>query len=342
MLTRLLAVLLPAVSIVLDPGGQAPPARWVDPSPHASRFVTVAPGVHLELVDWGGTGRVVLLLAGSGHTAHVFDDLAPKLTECCHVYGLTRRGHGSSSRPSSGYDDQQLADDVLRAIEVAPIARPVLIGHSMAGGEMTTLARQHSDRLSGLVYLDALGDLEDDPMADSQWVTLQRQLPPALLPQPSCEPIDRSSFAAYRKTAACARGFAFPESELRQMFDDVRGAVGPARLPAWVRQAIGDGQVARRDYAGIRVPVLAIANGARTTEDLLAATEYRPATDAERAVIDRFMIRSEIVFGRAREKLTRHVPGARIVYLPLAGHYLFLTREAETLREIRAFLAGLD
>lgn len=337
---RAIAALLLSFAAAPGAGGQATPPA--DPSAHVARFVTVSPGVHLELLDWGGTGRAVLLLAGSGHTAHVFDDFAPKLKGCCHVYGVTRRGYGLSSRPSSGYGDQQLADDVLQAVEAGQLQSPVLIGHSMAGGEMTTVARQHADRLSGLVYLDALGDLEDDPMRDREWVELQRQLPSGLLPQPACDPVDRRTFAAYRSTSSCARGFAFPEAELRQMFENRNGAVGPTRSPAWVGQAIGEGQVFSRDYAGIRVPVLAIVNGARTTEDLLAASSYHPASEAERTVIDRFIARSEVVFGRAREKLTRQVPDARIVYLPLAGHYVFLTREPETLREIRAFVAGLD
>jgi pimeloyl-ACP methyl ester carboxylesterase len=74
----------------------------------------------------------------------------------------------------------------------------------------------------------------------------------------------------------------------------------------------------------------------------LSASGYVPASDAERAVIDRFIARSQLIFGRATGKLTGHVPDARIVYLPLAGHYLFLTREAEVLREIRAFVEGLS
>lgn len=315
--------------------------RWQDPTAHTRRFVTVARGVNLELLDWGGTGRPLLLLAGSGHTAHVYDDFATRLTSCCHVYGLTRRGHGVSSRPSTGYEDQQLADDVLRAIEVTGLGRPVLIGHSMAGAEMTTLGRQHSDRVAGLVYLDALGDLEDDPAADAEWVSLQKQLPPGLVSRPSCAPVDRSSFEAFQRTSACSRGAAVPESELRQIYEDHRGLVGPSTSPAWLRQALGDGQVFRRDYSGIRVPVLAIQNGARTTAELLAASGYVPADDQERDTIDRFMARSRMIFARATDKLTRHAPDARIVYLPLAGHYLFLTREAEVLREIRSFLESL-
>jgi pimeloyl-ACP methyl ester carboxylesterase len=331
-----------AVVVSLGADVQGPAARSNDSSPHASRLVTVARGVTLELLDWGGSGRPLLLLAGSGHSAHVFDDFAPKLTGCCHVYGLTRRGHGLSSRPSSGYDDQQLADDVRHAIEQKQLQAPVLIGHSMAGGEMTTLGRQHSARLGGLVYLDAIGDPEDDPMADTEWVSLQRQLPAGLVPQPSCAPVDRSSFAAYRRTSACARGFALPESELRQLYTDSGGTVGASLMPGWVRQAIGEGQVFRRDYSGIRVPVLALQNGARTTEDALTASGYVPATADERTAIDRFMARSQVIFGRATGKLTRHVPDARIVYMPLAGHYLFLTREEPVLREIRAFVAALS
>ena len=75
---------------------------WRDPSPHTASVVTVAEGVNLEVLDWGGSGRNVVLLAGSGASAHVYDEFAPKLKDCCHVVGLTRRGHGISSRPPPG------------------------------------------------------------------------------------------------------------------------------------------------------------------------------------------------------------------------------------------------
>jgi hypothetical protein len=53
------------------------------------------------------------------------------------------------------------------------------------------------------------------------------------------------------------------------------------------------------------------------------------------------MARSRIVFGRWTDKLKLQVPAAQIVYLPLAGHYLFLTREADVLREIHTFVSAL-
>ena len=42
----------------------------------AERFVRVAPGVKLEVLDWGGSGEVMVLLTGSGDNAHVFDYFA--------------------------------------------------------------------------------------------------------------------------------------------------------------------------------------------------------------------------------------------------------------------------
>src|ERR1700761_6218286 len=71
-------------------------STWKDPSPHATRFIPVDEGVKLEVLDWGGSGRPLVLLAGGGNTAHVFDDFAPKLTDHYHVYGITRRGFGAS------------------------------------------------------------------------------------------------------------------------------------------------------------------------------------------------------------------------------------------------------
>ncbi len=318
-----------------------------DASKHEVRFASVEPDVKLELIDWGGNGRAVLLLAGSGNSGHVFDDFAPKLLDCCHVYAITRRGYGASSRPAdeNRYGWKRLADDVFQIVDQEPIQKPVLIGHSMSGGEMTAVGHEHSDRIAGIVYLDALGDLEDDPPADKEWSALQAALPPGLLPSPKCPPLDRRSFAAYRRTWACELRFMFPESELRNMFDEASdGGVGEPRVPGWVSRAIGQRQIFRRDYSNIRVPVLALNNGFAadaTTDDVLKTFHYEVKSLEERAAIDRFMARSNIVFGRWMTKLRSGAPDARIVYYPDAGHFLWMTREAEVLREIHSFIAAL-
>src|SRR5579864_9093189 len=128
---------------------------WQDESPHTVEFITVDAGVRLEILDWGGSGQSVVLLAGGGDTAHVFDGFAPKLAAGYHVYGITRRGFGASSVPASGYGADRLGDDVLTVMVSLKINRPVLIGHSIAGEELSSVGSRHPEKIAGLVYLDA-------------------------------------------------------------------------------------------------------------------------------------------------------------------------------------------
>src|SRR4051794_24811365 len=120
------------------------PDAWRDRSRHQVTFITVDNDVQLEVLDWGGSGRALVLLAGSGNTAHVFDDFAPKLSDCCHVYGITRRGFGGSSHPPAGYDEQRLADDALAVLEAPHLEHSGLEGYSNAGGEVTKNGREKS------------------------------------------------------------------------------------------------------------------------------------------------------------------------------------------------------
>jgi non-heme chloroperoxidase len=129
------SIVITVVSIVLVACvcDAQPVPEWRDPSSHRTTMVTVDREVTLEVLDWGGTGRPLVLLAGLGNTAHVFDDFAPRLTALGHVYGITRRGHGISSVPPGGYDADRLADDVLAVLDALRLERPVVIGHSIAG-----------------------------------------------------------------------------------------------------------------------------------------------------------------------------------------------------------------
>jgi hypothetical protein len=65
-----------------------------DTSGHEVHFVTVEPGVRLEVLDWGGTGETLVLLTGLGDNAHVFDQFAHQFNDRSHVIGITRRGFG--------------------------------------------------------------------------------------------------------------------------------------------------------------------------------------------------------------------------------------------------------
>lgn len=217
-----LVALIAATSSAQDSSG------WRDPSPHKIQFVTVEEGVQLEVLDWGGLGRNVVLLAGSGNTAHVFDGFAEKLTSFCHVYGITRRGFGASTHAESGYAEQRLAQDILVVLDSLKIASPVLMGHSAAGGEMTRFGGDHSDRISGLVYMDAAGDPTDWPASSPAYREIYHKLVEASKDEPKKPEPDRSSFQAYREWQVKIGEVATPESELRNLYEaNPDGSVGP-------------------------------------------------------------------------------------------------------------------
>ena len=133
-------------------------AWQVDPTPHAVQFITVEKNIKLEVLDWGGSGRPVVLLTGMGNDAHVFDRFATKLTGSYHVYGITRRGYGKSSASAAtvaNYTADRLGDDVLAVIDALKLDRPVLVGHSLGGEELSSVGSRHPEKVAGLIYLDA-------------------------------------------------------------------------------------------------------------------------------------------------------------------------------------------
>jgi non-heme chloroperoxidase len=327
-------------------------ARWHDPSPHSVQMITVDKDVQLEVLDWGGTGRPVVLLTGLGNTAHVFDDFAQKLIGTYHVYGITRRGYGASSRPTAGYGADRLGDDVVAVVGALKMNKPVLVGESIAGEELSSIATRYPERIGGVVYLEAaysfalydpeVGDWHLDlPVLQKQLELFAKQTrysrpivhqlidtdlpvflkdlqnmrdywenPPKGEPDPpSPTASDHASFSAYRAYQIRVQGFTFPEAELRNDFvANPDGSVGKW-IPKDHNDAVVDGE---RKYTNLHVPILAIfAMGNGHGAEVAAAS------------------------------LEKSVPSARVVRLPHANHEVFLSNEADVLREMKDFINSL-
>src|SRR5207249_10599736 len=125
-------------------------------SGHKVSFVTVEPGVRLEVLDWGGTGETLVLLTGVGDNAHVFDQFAYQFTDRFHVIGITRRGFGRSSQPAHGYDLDTRARDDIAVLDKLNIHEAVFVGHSVAGTELNKIGAVYPVRVRILDYMDAL------------------------------------------------------------------------------------------------------------------------------------------------------------------------------------------
>jgi non-heme chloroperoxidase len=311
-------------------------ATWQDPSPHHTTFVTVDNGVKLEVLDWGGSGRAVVLLAGY-QTAHEYDDIAPKLTAFCHVYGITRRGFGASSRPHSGYTAQRSAEDVLQILDALKLDHPVLAGHSFGGEDLFTIAAQHSTLAAGLVFLDSA----DDPTLPSSAYGLAevdtKRLPASMTTEP--QP-DYSSFQAFRESQLKAHGVMEPEAELRQRYPvNSDGSIREDSTPKWVRDAIFAG-IQKPRYSSIQAPVLAILALPLPLDEQFK--KYQPKTADERAAMEQKYAVGEAFTKRTVHDLKAGDPNAQIVTLPGASTYVFLSNENDTVHQMRLFVAGLN
>ena len=69
-----------------------------------------------------------------------------------NIYEITRR-NGSEPNP---YDADRLGDDVLAVIAKLKLERPILIGHSLGGQELSSVGSRYPEKVAGLIYLDAL------------------------------------------------------------------------------------------------------------------------------------------------------------------------------------------
>ncbi len=319
---------------LLDPLHSQPPDSWQDPSPHAIQFVTVDQNVRLEVLDWGGTGRPVVLLAGGGNTAHIFDEFAPKLTANYHVYGITRRGYGASGFSATDDPADRLGDDVVAVIDALKLNRPVLVGHSIAGAELSSVANSHPDRVAGLVYVDAAYSYAFDNGKGANVMEMQRLKAP---PPPPPGRADLASFSALTKYYERSNGFRFPEAELRQQRESTPdGGVGKQRdFPGgalFMPLLMGT-----RKYTDIPVPAVVIfanPHGLGTWVDGNTDPTVRTAARSYSSALAALTERQE-------KAVENGVPTAHVITLPGAHHHVFLSNEADVLRETRAFIGGL-
>ena len=302
-----------------------------DSSPHSVQFVTVDDKVKLEVLDWGGSGRPLVLLAGLGDTAHRFDRFAPKLTGAYHVYGITRRGFGASSAPlpaNNNYSADRLGDDVLAVLEALKLSHPVLAGHSIAGEELSSIGSRHPEKVAGLIYLDAgyayafydraHGDLTIDA------IELRKKL--AQLFPGMGSPDQKELMQSLLQTSLPQ--FEKDIQEQQKTLQVMPASPNAAQIPASHR-AVMDGE---QRYTDIHVPVLAIF---ALPHDLGPAFQGDPAARAAAEASD--VART----GEQADAFEKGIPSAHVVRLPHANHYVFLSNEADVLREMNAFPGSL-
>lgn len=315
-------VLALAVSAIAQQVDLAPsPPQPPDTTPHSVEFVTVQPGVKLEVLDYGGTGRAMVFLAALGPDAHVWDKFAPKFVGRYHVYAITRRGFGASDNPpptDENYSADRLGDDVLTVMETLKMDTPILVGWSVGGEELSSVGSRFSGKVKALIYLDAgypyafYNRAEGEPFQDR--AELRRLLNEAARgPEPSLELRRRLLASMTQNEDELRKSIA---SDEKSQGSAASPSAGPPMLPMPPQfTAIMMNPV---KYTNIPVPVLAIF-----------ATQRSPDAGEE----------------EWRDKqinaFEAGVPTAHVVRMAHAGHDVFVTNEADVIREMTSFLNAL-
>jgi non-heme chloroperoxidase len=302
-------------------------AQKISGSPSAKQeFVSVEKDVKLEVLDWGGTGRPLVFLAGMGNDAHSYDRFAPQFTAKYHVYGITRRGFGASSKPtptSTNYTADRLGDDVLAVMDALKLDHPVLVGHSFAGEEMSSIGSRHPERVAGLIYLEAAYGFAyynpAHPMMELEMNDLKRRID-----QLEAGGVDEKSYLIDLEVHV---------SQFEKTLHNSNLGVAsmppiPPRPP--IQAALNYGV---EKYTKILVPILAIYACPHNWD---RAFQNDPAMKARRLAADIASCTAQA------DAFAAGVPTAHVVRIPNADNYVFNSNEAEVVREMNAFLSKLD
>lgn len=319
-----LVVLLAVACAPCVAQGQAAPQ-----APPRTFQVTTAPGVSLEVIDWGGSGRPLVFLPGGGFSARQFDDFAPPLADQFRVIGISRRGSGASSDvPPDSLGE--LVDDIVAVLDSMDVGRAVLIGHSFAGAEMALFGERHPARCAGLVYLDAAYDYTDEEIG-----RVFTEAPPP--PPPPMTAADSASLAAVSAYGERLNRFRMPESEIRRIHRwDADGRM-VERIVSETQKRQGALMRAPR-WAAIQCPSLGMYPVPSPLERWLSWYDDLTPEQREAGVA---YVRE---FGRwtaaQRAKFGAH-PQNRVVEFADAGHYFFQVDPEASRRIIREFVASL-
>lgn len=303
-------------------------------SNHKSGFVH-GNGIRLHYLDWGGNGPALIFLAGMGSSAYIFDQIAPRFTDSFRVLALTRRGHGDSDTPETGYDADTLTEDIRQFMDELHIEKAVLAGHSLAGVELTHFAATYPERVEKLVYLEALDDRrreqafhDQDPLRNVE-VKKEESPPPRTFEEYiAIVKKDIPEFAEIwselweeefsHSVMVDQDGFyvdKMPEAVGKQIVENLIQGYAPKQVEAVIPTLCFFGQRSRR------------LSDAYTEEQKAAYEQFVQAV-------------KEPFFWSIIAEFQSRFPQAKIVVIPGGHHYCFIAQEELVYDEMRKFLLG--
>lgn len=268
--------------------------------PEDATFVELE-GVRVRYVD-EGQGPPVVLIHGFASSLETWDPVIPRLVEAGHrVVALDLRGFGWTDRPPGDYSSEAQARLVLALMDRLGIDRAAIVGHSYGGGVTLRLALIAPERVERIALYDA-------------WA-YSGQLP-AFFHVARADGVGEAMFATWygeRVDDRMALAFYDQRYVTIELIDAVEAslrrpgtyAAALAAVRAMHYEAVED------QYRTIEQPVLLLWG----REDRVTPLEIG-------------------------ERLSRELPGARLVVYPGCGHFPMIEHSRQSTAELARFLAG--
>ena len=121
-----------------------------------SHHTVAARGIQFHYAEAGGGEDVVLCLHGWPQHWYEWRHLMPALADRHRVIALDQRGFGWSQAPPSGYEKENLVDDILAVLDELGIERVKLVGHDWGGWIGFLLALRAPERIDRYLSLNIL------------------------------------------------------------------------------------------------------------------------------------------------------------------------------------------
>ena len=141
-----LTVILLGLSSALSLSAQIPTTK--------SEFAKTSDGIRIHYID-SGTGKPIVFIPGWSMPAWIWQKQIDEFSKHYRVIAVDPRSQGESDKPTYGHLPETRARDYKELIDQLGLKQPVLVGWSMACGELIKYAEQFgSDNVAGFVLVD--------------------------------------------------------------------------------------------------------------------------------------------------------------------------------------------
>jgi non-heme chloroperoxidase len=130
------------------------PSVWAQSA--KSDFFKTSDGIRIHYLE-AGSGRPIVFIPGWTMPAWIWQKQIDEFSKHYRVIAVDPRSQGESDKPTYGHLPETRARDYKELVDHLGLKHPVLVGWSMACGELVKYAEQFgTDNVGGLVLVDGL------------------------------------------------------------------------------------------------------------------------------------------------------------------------------------------